>query len=58
MNKVAIVTGAAQGMGLAIAKNFLENKINVLIADNNIEVLKYEYEKLLSQYNDNKIFIR
>ena len=55
MNKVAIVTGAAQGMGLAIAKNFLENEINVLIADNNIEVLKYEYEKLLSQYNDNKI---
>ena len=49
------MTGAAQGMGLAIAKNFLENKINVIIADNNIEVLKYEYEKLLSKYTDDKI---
>ena len=26
MNKVVIVTGAAQGMGLGIAKHFLEKK--------------------------------
>ena len=55
MNKVAIVTGAAQGMGLAIAKNFLENNVNVILADNNIEVLKKEYEKLLSEYKKDTI---
>ena len=26
MNKIVIVTGAAQGMGLGIAKHFLEKK--------------------------------
>ena len=55
MNKVAIVTGAAQGMGLAIAKNFLDNNVNVILADNNIEVLKKEYEQLLSEYKKDSI---
>lgn len=55
MNKVAIVTGAAQGMGLAIAKNFLDNNVNVILADNNIEVLKKEYEQLLSEYKKDTI---
>ena len=55
MSKVAIITGAAQGMGLAIANHFLENKCNVLLADNNIEVLKKEYEKLLFKFNKDKV---
>ena len=48
MNKVVIVTGAAQGMGLAIAKHFLEKNDKVILADNNINLLFIEYEKLLS----------
>ena len=55
MSKVAIVTGAAQGMGLAIAKHFLENGFNVLLADNNIEILKKECEKLLIKFNKDKV---
>ena len=55
MNKVAIVTGAAQGMGLAIAQNFLNNKVNVILADNNIDILKKEYEKLLFKFNEDNI---
>ena len=37
MNKIVIVTGAAQGMGLGIAKHFLEKKNKVIISDNNKE---------------------
>jgi NAD(P)-dependent dehydrogenase (short-subunit alcohol dehydrogenase family) len=55
LSKVAIVTGAAQGMGLAIANHFLENEFNVLLADNNIEILKKEYEKLLIKFNKDKV---
>ncbi|MCS7202320.1 MAG: SDR family oxidoreductase [Dictyoglomus sp.] len=33
MNKVAIITGGGQGIGKAIAKKFLENNIQVVIAE-------------------------
>lgn len=33
-NKVVIITGGAQGIGKAIAKYFLEQNLNVIIADN------------------------
>lgn len=36
-NKVAIVTGAAMGMGLATAKLFAEAKAKVIVADFNVE---------------------
>ena len=32
-NKVAIVTGAAQGIGYAIAERYLREKARVIIAD-------------------------
>lgn len=38
-NKTAIVTGAAQGIGLGIATKFLEHGANVIIADLNAESL-------------------
>ena len=38
-NKVAIVTGGAQGFGLAITKRFIESGARVLIWDNDIEYL-------------------
>lgn len=36
-NKTVIVTGAASGLGFAIAKKFSENGLNVVLADLNIE---------------------
>jgi len=55
MNKVVIVTGAAQGMGLGIAKHFLEKKNKVIISDNNKEALSKEYENLIDQYDKDNL---
>ena len=55
MNKIVIVTGAAQGMGLGIAKYFLEKKNKVIISDNNKEALSKEYENLIDQYDKDNL---
>ena len=39
-NRVAIVTGGAQGFGLAITKRFIESGARVLIWDKDTEYLK------------------
>ena len=39
-NKVAIVTGAASGMGLATAKAFSESGAAVMMADYNVDLLE------------------
>ena len=40
VGKTAIVTGAANGVGLAIARHFVQNGANVILADMNEEKLK------------------
>lgn len=48
-NKVAIVTGAASGMGLATAKAFCESGAAVMMADYNVELLEREANKLMDK---------
>ena len=48
-DKVAVVTGAAQGFGLAIAKRISESGANVVIWDKNEEILKQV--KLRNSFN-------
>ncbi|MGZ2390373.1 3-hydroxybutyrate dehydrogenase [Staphylococcus saprophyticus] len=51
-DKVTIVTGAASGIGLAIAKVFLENGAKVVLADLNEDKLVQETDALKSQGYD------
>ena len=44
--KTAIVTGAANGIGLAIARHFLEHGANVMMADRDEDNIVREYESL------------
>ena len=50
MERIAIVTGAASGIGLAVAKKFTEENEKVLMADVNEEKLIREAEKLGQKY--------
>ena len=43
--KVAIVTGAAQGMGYGVAINFLKKGYKVVLTDINIDKLKKNKKK-------------
>ncbi len=45
-DKVTIITGAASGIGLGIAKVFLENEAKVVLADLNQDKLNEETDKL------------
>ncbi|MDW4324391.1 3-hydroxybutyrate dehydrogenase [Staphylococcus saprophyticus] len=51
-DKVTIITGAASGIGLAIAKVFLENGAKVMLADLNEDKLIQETDALKSQGYD------
>ena len=51
--QVAIVTGAASGIGLAIAKSLLANNANVVGLDINKEALEKEF----SNYGDKALLI-
>ncbi|PTJ67430.1 3-hydroxybutyrate dehydrogenase [Staphylococcus saprophyticus] len=51
-DKVTIITGAASGIGLAIAKVFLENGAKVVLADLNEDKLIQETDVLKSQGYD------
>ncbi|MBW4828381.1 MAG: 3-hydroxybutyrate dehydrogenase [Clostridiaceae bacterium] len=49
-DKVCIITGAASGIGLAIAESFSKDGAKVVIADINEEKLKNESEKIGADY--------
>ena len=49
--KTAIVTGAANGIGLAIARHFVEQGANVVFADMDEKRLKREIEDIAEQEN-------
>ena len=49
-NKVVFVTGAASGIGLAVAEMFVEEKAKVLMVDINEEALKEHSERLNTEF--------
>ena len=55
-NKVAVITGGAQGLGRACAERFLQEGAKVTIADNNAEVLNNTLREL-ADYSENIIAV-
>lgn len=55
--KIALITGASKGIGLAIAELFAKEGADLVLFSRNIEVLKKVKDKLVEQYNiDVKVF--
>ena len=54
--KTAIVTGAANGIGLAISRHFVEQGANVMMADREEEHLKKEMISLSTEDGNAKCF--
>jgi len=54
--KTAIVTGAAHGVGLAIARHFADSGANVMFADRNEEVLEREIGKAAGESDAVRMF--
>src|SRR6202790_1851224 len=50
-NKVALVTGAASGLGLATARAFAESGASVVLADGNEEAYFYAAKELVDKGN-------
>lgn len=46
--RVAVVTGAASGIGLAIVERLVEEKMSVVMADIEAEALTQQAERLIS----------
>ena len=47
-NKVVLLTGAAQGIGKAIAINIVSEGAHIILVDFNLEILKETYEQEIS----------
>lgn len=56
--RVAVVTGAAQGLGLAIAKTLLEKGKKVVFIDVNHQVLQELEQSFHSEYKDRAMFLQ
>lgn len=56
-NKVAIITGAADGIGFAAAKKFLKEGAFVILADLREEALEKRKQELQEDYPNHSIFI-
>lgn len=56
--RIAVVTGAAQGLGLAIAKTLLENGKKVVFIDVNQELLRELEQSFQFEYNDRAMFLQ
>ena len=57
-NKIALITGAAQGIGLATAKLFAKNGAKVLLTDINEEGVLTQSEKMKLDYPDQILAIK
>ncbi len=51
-NKIALITGAAQGIGLATAKLFVKEGAKVLLTDINDEAVLHQSKKINTKYPD------
>ncbi|HLO98948.1 MAG TPA: bifunctional aldolase/short-chain dehydrogenase [Fimbriimonas sp.] len=52
--KVALITGAASGIGRAIARKYASEGAHIVIADRNLEGAKLVEEELVANYGDRK----
>ena len=57
-NKIAIVTGAAQGLGEALALSLAENGCHVTVADINIEQAQKTALKIQKKYGRKSLAVR
>lgn len=56
-NKVAIISGSSKGIGLGLAKKFLEKNYNVLINSRNLEALSTSYRYLKKKFPNKVLMI-
>lgn len=62
-NKIALITGAASGIGLGIAKKFAEEGADIIISDiflrsNKIEETKAELESEIKSFGRNALILK
>ena len=50
LHKVAIISGSSKGIGLGLAKKFLEKNYNVLINSRNFKDLNIAYKDLKKNF--------
>lgn len=55
-NRVALITGSSSGIGLSIARSFLDNGATVILTGRNQSKLSNAYEELMGRY-DNRVFM-
>lgn len=56
MNKIVLVTGAAQGIGKAIVDEFCENGYTVIMVDYSAQNLESSFSKLTDLYSNIKLY--